>query len=95
MCRWVVINQPSVRLYRIFCRHCEEHSDVAIHLTGFTHGLLLPKSRDRNDEESEFIPENNPGLKSGAIEESNSVVHRAQELQEKEVGLKLSSRFRS
>jgi hypothetical protein len=29
--------------------------DVANHLTGFTHGLLLPTSRDRNDEVLESI----------------------------------------
>jgi hypothetical protein len=47
--------QQSVGLYQIFCRHCEERGDVAIHLTGFTHGLLLPTSRDRNDEDLESI----------------------------------------
>jgi hypothetical protein len=35
--------------------HGKERCDVAIHLTGFTHGLLLPTSRDRNDEVLESI----------------------------------------
>jgi len=45
--------QP-VGLCHIFCRHCEEQSDVAIHLAEFTHGLLR---FTRNDEKYVRIPD--------------------------------------
>ncbi|WP_303680838.1 hypothetical protein [Pelodictyon luteolum] len=32
--------KPSVGLCHIFFRHCEERSDVAIHLAELTHGIL-------------------------------------------------------